>query len=513
MDRPSLASQRVGNVGGDGEIPRLRKVVPHRDTVWLSGADGANLLLGIVIHVILTRVLLSDEYGMFVLLLDLFHVGVMCIDLGLPTLIARDGGRMASRLSELLVRVGKLQFIIFLGISLTILMVAGTVNPSWEKAAFLLFLAAGLQVFTYSYRAALRSLGEARLEAVVRVVDRMIVALLMVMWSESLTDLALATAIGPASSLFVAILLCRQRLAKSVEDETELDGAQSNLPETADMDSRELVRAGFPFLVAGAALVVNVRIEKLLLGVLATPEDVAVFQIAWLGFIAGYGPVLSLRAVLTSWFGEVRDDLDKLAHRYRQALLTCAILAPLGAAFGYFIGPFALGELFPDYSDMATGPFNLLLIAWLFHTWASPSLARIQVGDKPWNYTRILWVGICVSILFCLYLIPAHATLDGGVGGVAGSGGATGSSGAGAGIDGFADSGLADSGEFAGAGEVFGSGGAGAGIAGLADSGLADSGFAVASAAAAAAAFAALVVCLLSLLFARGTLAMRKQDA
>ena len=66
---------------------------------------------------------------------------------------------------------------------------------------------------------------------------------------------------------------------------------EETVPETAEMEMGDMVRAGLPFLLASAALVVNVRVEKLLLGLMTTPEDVAVFQIAWLGFIAGYGPI------------------------------------------------------------------------------------------------------------------------------------------------------------------------------------------------------------------------------
>jgi O-antigen/teichoic acid export membrane protein len=168
------------------------------------------------------------------------------------------------------------------------------------------------------------------------------------------------------------------------------------------------VKTGLPFLFASAALVINVRIEKLLLGVFATPEDVAVFQIAWLGFIAGYGPILSLRAVLLSWFGEVRDDVEKLMHRYKRAFFACGILAPIGAGIGLLIGPFAFAALFPEYADLAAKPFLILMFAWLFHTLASPSLALIQVSEKPWNYTRILWAGIVVSTVACLILIPTQ---------------------------------------------------------------------------------------------------------
>jgi O-antigen/teichoic acid export membrane protein len=398
----------VGAVTGKDSVSAAdgRKVVPQRDTLWLSGADAVNLFFGIVIHIVLTRALLSDSYGKFVLLLDFFHVCVILVDLGLPTLIARDGGRLGNRLPSFIKRVGRVQvqpaLVLVVLIHVAAFALISRIETDWLIAAVLLLMSALIQVFTYSFRAGLRAMGEARAEAVVRIVDRGAVALMMWFWAGDLVDFSVATVVGPMLSFVVAIGYVQFVLANRLGEPNE------NLPETADMENRELVRTGLPFLIAGAALVVNVRIEKLLLGVFATPADVAVFQIAWLGFIAGYGPVLSLRAVLTSWFGEVRNDLEKLTHRYKKALFATAILAPVGAGIGLLVGPFALEALFPEYAELAEKPFLTLLLAWLFHTMASPSLALIQVGEKPWNYTRILWLGILLSTLTCVMLVPTQ---------------------------------------------------------------------------------------------------------
>ncbi len=394
----------------EGVTPKVgetrRKVVPQRDTLWLSGADAVNLVFGVIIHVVLTRALLSDDYGTFVLLLDFFHVCVILVDLGLPTLIARDGGRLGNRLPSFVKRIGRVQVMPALGfivlIHISAFALISKVETDWLSASVLLLMSACIQVFTYSFRAGLRSMGEARAEAFVRIVDRGVVAVLMLFWADGLVDFSVATVAGPLLSFALAIGYLQFILAPKLGDPDE------NSPETAEMESKELVKSGLPFLIAGAALVVNVRIEKLLLGVFATPADIAVFQIAWLGFIAGYGPILSLRAVLLSWFGEVRDDYEKLVHRYKRAFFATAILAPVGAGIGLLMGPFAFEALFPEYTEVVEKPFLGLLLAWLFHTMASPSLSLIQAGKKPWNYTRILWLGILVSTVTCVILIPTQ---------------------------------------------------------------------------------------------------------
>tara|TARA_B100001013_G_scaffold122660_1_gene71201 strand:- start:861 stop:2117 length:1257 start_codon:yes stop_codon:yes gene_type:complete len=380
-----------------------RKVIPQRDTLWLSGADAVNLVFGVIIHVVLTRALLSEEYGTFILLLDLFHVCVIIVDLGLPTLIGRDGERLGAELSKVLKSVSGIQapLVFILGGALAYLGVA--LFGGWLVPAGFLALGAGMQVLAYSFRAALRALGEARWEAVVRIVDRGTVAVLMVAWAGDVYEFAIATMVGPIAAYLVAVSIYRTKVAH------RLVAPEEPLPETSGLDARQLVSVGLPFLLASAALVVNVRVEKLLLGLLATPEDVAVFQIAWLGFIAGYGPILSLRAVLLSWFGEVRDDLERLAHRYKRAFIACAIICPVGALISIGIGPFAFDALFPEYAEAVQKPFYGLMLVWLFQAMASPSLSIIQIGKRPWNYTRILWAGIAIDILLCLWLIPTQS--------------------------------------------------------------------------------------------------------
>ena len=115
--------------------------------------------------------------------------------------------------------------------------------------------------------------------------------------------LALATLFGPLGAMLIAIYLGERRLT-SVEGGSELT--------TATAQGRELTNLGLPFLLAAIALVANVRIEKLMLGLFSTTTSVEIFQIAWLAFIAGYAPILSIRVVMLSWFGEVRNDWDKV---------------------------------------------------------------------------------------------------------------------------------------------------------------------------------------------------------
>ena len=80
-----------------------RRVRLERDTLWLSAADMAALVVGIAVHVILTQTFTDGDYGRWVLLLDLFYVTATIVDLGLPTLIGRDGERLGSGAHDLVI--------------------------------------------------------------------------------------------------------------------------------------------------------------------------------------------------------------------------------------------------------------------------------------------------------------------------------------------------------------------------------------------------------------------------
>lgn len=380
-----------------------RRVRLERDTLWLSAADMAALLVGIAVHVVLTQTFAHGDYGRWVLLLDLFYVTATIVDLGLPTLIGRDGERLGSNAQDLVHRCLRIQ----VRFALPIIIISGLLgwiwvgeSTAWLVASLILAFSACVQILTYAHRAALRALGESRQEAIVRFVDRgaTAIGILLAAWQFGAHPiaLALATFAGPLGAMFIAIWMGERRLS-NVDGGIEL--------ETSNAEGRALVNLGFPFLLAAVALVANVRIEKLMLGMLADTDSVEIFQIAWLAFIAGYAPILSIRAVMLSWFGEVRNDAGKLWHRAKRAAVIIGIASIPGFFIGGWIGVEALIRVFPDYTE-STGVFSWMLMAWVLALFASVPLTLIQVSERPLRYAALLWSGIIADLIACWILIP-----------------------------------------------------------------------------------------------------------
>ncbi len=381
-----------------------RRVRLERDTLWLSTADLAALLVGLAVHVVLTRAFTDGDYGRWVLLLDLFYVTATIVDLGLPTLIGRDGERLGAGAQHLVHRCLRIQ----IRFSLPIILIGGVVgwmwvgeSTDWLVASIILALSACVQILTYAHRAALRALGESRQEALVRFVDRGATALGIVLavyqFGAHPIALAMATFLGPLGAMLIAIRLGEKLLCNTEQGETL---------QTSVADGRTLVTLGLPFLLAAVALVANVRVEKLMLGALSTTASVEIFQIAWLAFIAGYAPILSVRAVMLSWFGEVRDEGGKMWYRAKRAMILIAICSIPGFFIGGWMGVEALVYVFPDYADKATTVFSSLLFAWVLALLASVPLTLIQVSERPLRYAALLWSGIVADLIACWMLIP-----------------------------------------------------------------------------------------------------------
>ena len=82
-----------------------------RDSSWLIGADILAVFLALIGQVVLTRALITEDYGIFIIALDVFATTFLIIDLGLPTILTRDGANCVNKIWEAIWRIYRIQFI------------------------------------------------------------------------------------------------------------------------------------------------------------------------------------------------------------------------------------------------------------------------------------------------------------------------------------------------------------------------------------------------------------------
>ncbi|MDP6640486.1 MAG: oligosaccharide flippase family protein, partial [Candidatus Poseidoniaceae archaeon] len=152
-------------------VPRRPELV--RDSSWLASSDVLAILLGLVGQAFLAKSLLRSDFGLMVVVIDAFVVMFLLVDAGLPTIITRDVPRAPSQCRSLVMQTFRIQAIIAAIMAPIGFIIA---LKLWPDASLLLLGASGgiaiLHVFTYAPRSALRALGEARKEAIVKLVER-----------------------------------------------------------------------------------------------------------------------------------------------------------------------------------------------------------------------------------------------------------------------------------------------------------------------------------------------------
>ena len=153
----------------------MRRPKLARDTVWLASSDGLAIVLGLIGQVILAKALLQSDYGLLVVILDAFATMYILIDAGLPTILARDVPRVPGASKKAVRRVLKLQTMIALPF---ILISAITSSMIWDDVPIALLLACGVvalgHIMSYPHRSMLRALGEARIESILKLVERIV---------------------------------------------------------------------------------------------------------------------------------------------------------------------------------------------------------------------------------------------------------------------------------------------------------------------------------------------------
>ena len=379
-----------------------------RDSVWLASADVVAVLLAFVGQLILARALLSESYGLFVIAIDLFATLFLLLDLGLPTLLARDGPRQPSAIWSGMMHIYRLQGIavlIFVPITVSI-----TLMQSVHDSLMLIGAGVALvHIASYAPRTALRAAGDARFESLTKVIERVATTIgYAVLFMNDSTDVvAYATVflIGAILGLSIALFGAYRICGKSAE---RTDSAELG---TDWISKKSILLAALPFAITLGVLPYVIRIEKFILASELGYDEVALFHVAQLAWLAGLLVPQAMRAALLPVLGASRNDSSLFNQHLDRVESICFALVPVGMLAGAVIVWILLPLGFPsEYFDgtlgaSATDVFMILLAGWACTVLSVPSYTALQAGEKPWLFTLLILVVVLSSTVFGLILI------------------------------------------------------------------------------------------------------------
>ncbi len=383
-----------------------------RDASWLVGADLLAVALAFIGQIMLTHALLAEQYGWMVLAIDLYASMFLVIDLGLPTLLARDGTRAPSLVPAAVWRTYRWQAMA----TLPFVLLAVLVRPeSWlniDAPYGLLILAALIalvHVASYAPRSGLRVLGEARLEALTKVVERglTVMAYGVLVWQGSTSVMAFTAAflIGAVAG-WVLALVWLVRVAPPTPD--HVDWSRFGMSWTSP---RSLMMSALPFAITLGILPYVIRIEKFMVAASGGATLGAVFHVAQLAWLAGLVVPAAIRSALLPVLGRAREHPLEHQKELDQATDLCFGLLPYGLFGGYAImtifAPLAFPEAYLDgtHGASAVDVFTVLLAGWGLTLLATPTYTSLMAGEHPWRFTLFILLVFLAAIVFGFVLV------------------------------------------------------------------------------------------------------------
>ena len=383
----------------------MRRPKSARDTVWLASSDGLAIVFGLIGQVILAKALLQSDYGLLVVILDAFATMYILIDAGLPTILARDVPRVPGASKKAVRRVLKLQTMIALPF---ILISAITSSMIWDDVPATLLLACGVvalgHIMSYPHRSMLRALGEARIESMLKLVERIVTTglyyVFFIRGYESPTIYAFGFSIGVFISL-IGILLVGERLARD-------DG--SDLPPEWN-SNKSLFIAALPFAITLGILPYVTRLEKFLLAGLSSYDDVSLYHVAQLAWIAGLMLPQAMRSALLPYLGEARDKPKLFSKRMLIAHHWTLVLLPIGLVAGHVIVSLSIPRFFDSDYSQAAEVFDILLAGWAMTLLSIPWYVSLQAGHTPWRFTILISLVVVAAAISGWMLIPEYGVM------------------------------------------------------------------------------------------------------
>ena len=383
----------------------MRRPKLARDTVWLASSDGLAIIFGLIGQVILAKALLQSDYGLLVVILDAFATMYILIDAGLPTIIARDVPRNPGASRMAVRRVLKLQMLI----AIPFLFGSAIISTAiWDDAPVELLLACALVAFghimSYPHKAMLRALGEARIESILKLIERIITTGLYYIFLMSDYDSPTIYACGFSIGVFISLigtLWIGERL--SIDRSSDLPSEWNS--------NKTLLISALPFAVTLGILPYVTKLEKFLLAGLSTYDDVSLYHVAQLAWIAGLMLPQAMRAALLPYLGEARNEPVKFSNRMLIAHHWTIILLPIGLIAGHAIVSFSIPRFFDsNYSD-AVQVFDILLAGWAMTLLAIPWYVALQAGHNPWRFTALIASVVIAAGVSGWVLIPYYGVM------------------------------------------------------------------------------------------------------
>ena len=368
------------------------------DTTWLSIAEIFAITLGLLSQVILTRGLSSEEYGVWIVVFDAALTLFLILDPGITTVIGRELPSNHRSSYDFLISMTKIQVsftTVLIVIFYLVFSIHGSLSDFSVLATALISIGAFSTAISSPSKAILRSTGRASWEAIMRVVDRFLLAgayVLVYQSNGSVLDYCTALAICPSISAGIIFVLALIHTTGLLSRDSE--------PKKINYSPYSILSRALPFFTFIALLQILERADKLILYLNRPIDHVSTYGIALLVYFTGMAVTRIIRNILLPWFSECElSSPEILSHRYKTSFVFVCTLVPLGIILAQLVMMIVPIVVFPEeyvYPDhdlfSSESIFRILVIGWSIQVVSSfMGIHKISFPSNGFEQDHCIW--------------------------------------------------------------------------------------------------------------------------
>jgi O-antigen/teichoic acid export membrane protein len=379
-----------------------------------AGILAMNRFIGLVLAIVLARALGAEGYGIYVYALAIMRLLIVASEAGVPILLMREVSARQGVEEWGLLRGGLRRGMQFVVLMATCISALGLLMLIWKAGAFslpmvytlsIMFLLLPVLVLGKTITHAIRGLHRIVIGQAIDMLIRPLLLLVLVSSGFSIWPglrepyYAMAAQLASAGIILVLGVLVMKRLLPS-----EVINVKPLYR------SREWLWSALPFTLISGAGIINSHADIIMLGWLASEEDVGIYNVAiQAGTLVAFG-LHAANAVIAPQFAKLyaQGDMARLQNLVTQSARVILLSAiPIALVF-IFAGGTIVSFIFgAEYVD-AHAALAILATGQLINAgFGSVGYLLSMTGHERFS-ARILWQTALLNVLLNTVLIPLY---------------------------------------------------------------------------------------------------------
>lgn len=399
-------------------------------TLISVGLKLTSLALGFGTTVLLVRLLSKSDFGTYSMLISASLILGVFVQFGMPTLATRELARLSDQRAHADIRSFK-RFSLQLILALSVLLAVITATVFWlDLTAYdlgglivvlmlaMVLLNSLIKLFCGQIRGHSWVISSQLPELIIRPAAFFLLLLAASFFVISLESTLWIYCAAAATGLLFS-LFCLQRIGSQQEPaaapslKPASQAASTSTPAATDRSATVWIKSGVPLMLAGGVVIINQNLDTLLLGTLATTEDVAQYRVcARLTALIAFG-LAAVSAVQSPVISRLyhAGSIQDLETLVRKGALLCLLIAlPLVAVMTVAPQTLLLILFGSEYRDAAT-----VLIILSLGQLANAAFGILGVLLNMTGHERCTLIGVFValsaSVLLNLVLVPQYGAI------------------------------------------------------------------------------------------------------